>query len=94
MNDCRVPETVLAFVRPLDRLVGIAAADERQEGHHLLGWHEWVVDVSLAKDQLETVMAIGSGSFGQQRCVLAKQFLGRSRVAMFALTHHHDGPLR
>ena len=55
MNDARVPEAVLGLLRPLDRLVHVAAANERHERHHLLDGHERVAHVRLAEQQLDLV---------------------------------------
>ena len=63
------------------RLVDVAAADERQEGHHLLDRHEGVRFVGLAEEHLGAVGHALADAAGQHGRVLADEVLGRARRA-------------
>ena len=86
-------EAVLTLVGPMNGFVHVLAAYERQEWHHLLGGHERVVVVGLAKHQLEPGASRGPRRLREERGVLAEQILTGHPVAMGALARHHDGPL-
>ena len=90
----RVAEAVLAAPGLLDRLVDVAAADERQERHHLLDRHEGIRLVGLAENHFHLGGDVLAGRPGQHGGVLADEFLMRHVVFRRALADRSDGRLR
>ncbi len=80
VDDGRVAEAVLGPLGLGDAVVDVAAADEGEEGHHLLDRHEGVRLVGLAEEQLDAVRHALADAAGQHGGVLAEEVAGRDVV--------------
>ena len=86
-------ETVLGLLGLGNRLVHVPAADEGQEGHHLLDGHERVRVVRFAENHLGGGGDRLADGLGQHGRILADEVLGSHVVLVSPFAHAGDGHL-
>ena len=92
VDDAGVAEAVFAVACLVDRLVDVAAADEGQEGHHLLDGHE---RVASRRSRRTAARCRGGhcvpGRLGQHGGVFAQEVLAGHVVPLVAFAGLDDG---
>ena len=87
-------KSVLGLFRPVDRILDVLAADERDKRHHLFNGNEGVGQLRFAKEQLHLVRDALAGRFGEHGRILPEEVLGRGVVLVLPFADLHNRGFR